>query len=112
MGITASRKWKNKNGDTMVFAFDILLNDISNFTRNLRVSDNSISFILTEDDRVLGIKKNSQHVDNNTFKLQILAPLRKMGISELVLCYDEWKESGRTENVFPFIIMVKDGGDQ
>ncbi|MHC5024423.1 MAG: SpoIIE family protein phosphatase [Planctomycetota bacterium] len=54
-GITLAATFDRGDGVERVLAVDVLLNDISEFTRRLRVSDRGIAAILTEDRRVVGL---------------------------------------------------------
>ena len=54
-GITVSRSFRTPSGDTMIIGYDVMLQDISRFTSNLQISPNGQVFIVTDDDRVLGL---------------------------------------------------------
>jgi len=102
IGITASKEWTTPSGEKKVFAFDILLNDLSDFTNSLDVSENGIAFILTDDNRVLGLPEYSNYANKESFKLQLLKPLKEIGIPELTLSHDAWEKSGRGSTVYSF----------
>lgn len=59
-GITATQKWRDQNGRITVFAIDVLLSELSEFTANSNVSENGKVFILTEEHDVLGIPKDER----------------------------------------------------
>jgi len=55
LGMTASIMFQSEQGRRFVIGFDILLQDISDFTSKLKVSDNGIAVVLTEDRRVISL---------------------------------------------------------
>lgn len=101
-GITASKKWIDKNGQSRVFGFDVLLLDISKFTSNLKISDNGKVFILTEDDKALGLPYDQKFQDLDSLTLNILKPTEELGISSLNLAKSKWNENNNTKECFSF----------
>ena len=62
-GITASVTFKRSDGHDHVLAFDVLLNDISRFTRGLRVGTHGKVIVLTDDFCVIGLPADPRFDD-------------------------------------------------
>lgn len=54
-GITAMVQVEDPRGERFVLALDVLLRDLSDFTRNLHVSEHGLCGVLAEDGRLLGL---------------------------------------------------------
>jgi class 3 adenylate cyclase len=79
-GITSVVKWKQEStGDEILLGFDILLEDISRFTTQLHLSENSKIIVLTKDRQIIGLPNDERflHPDSvKTYVLQYPADLR------------------------------------
>ena len=101
-GITASRKWSNSTGQISVFAFDLMLTDISNFTSDLTIMDNGKAFILTDDDRVLGLPHDEKFEDRDSLKHNVLKPIDQIGIDVLPVAKNAWLKEKETSECYSF----------
>lgn len=54
-GVTAMVNAHDARGRRYVLAYDVTLRDLTDFTRNLEVSPNGFAFVLSADDRVIGL---------------------------------------------------------
>lgn len=77
-GITASVKWTSADGLEHVFGFDLLLLDICKFTSSLEISPNGRVYILTEDDRVLGLPHDARFESQDSLKANVLRPVEQL----------------------------------
>jgi serine phosphatase RsbU (regulator of sigma subunit) len=82
-GITASVKWTAQDGETRVFGFDLLLLDISRFTSSLEISENGKVYVLTEDNRVLGLPHEARFSNKDSLKLNVLKTVDELNDDEL-----------------------------
>jgi serine phosphatase RsbU (regulator of sigma subunit) len=71
-GITASVTFDAGDGRDHVIGFDVLVNDISEFTMNIDVSDHGKAFVSTEDFRVIGLPKDPRFEDPQARRAALL----------------------------------------
>ena len=79
-GITASIAFDAGEGRVGVIGFDVLLNDISDFTRRLFVSENGEVCVLTDDQKVIGLPQNRRFDDPALRQQAILQPPDQIGV--------------------------------
>ncbi len=79
-GITASTTFDVGDGLQRVIGFDILLKDISTFTLNLQVSSNGKTFVLTDDNRIIGLPRDERFIDEEARKPAMLRTPEELGI--------------------------------
>lgn len=101
-GITVSRKWVNKKGQIFVFGFDLLLMDISRFTSTIKVGKNGKVFILTADDRVLGLPNDTKFQSSTSLKQNVLKKLSEIDMTLLMNANKTWNESNTKNEPFSF----------
>lgn len=101
-GITASIKWKSKNGVDHVFGFDLLLLDICKFTSSLEISPNGRVYILTEDDRVLGLPRDDRFKDKDSLKANVLRPAEQLNDPVLTSAIDQWNSIADKDICYQF----------
>jgi serine phosphatase RsbU (regulator of sigma subunit) len=108
-GMTVSMNWKSAaDGQTYVIAFDILLIDISAYTSRLGIGKNGKAFILTSDNKIIGLPKDSRLLNTDSLKKFVLSDYSSLAISELTAAVDQWKSNGRAESPFTFSLNKKD----
>lgn len=101
-GITASKKWIDNNGTSKVLAFDIKLSDISKYTSNLDIGANGKAFILTGDERVLGLPYDSLANSNTYLRSKVLLSVDELGNHTLSEAVKAWVACDRGGNAFSF----------
>jgi serine phosphatase RsbU (regulator of sigma subunit) len=79
-GITASITFDAGEGRVGVIGFDVMLNDISNFTRSLFVSANGEVCVLTDEGKVIGLPQNRRFEDPEARQQAILQPPERLGV--------------------------------
>ena len=84
LGITASVKWQDR-GLEYVFAVDILLTAITDFTRRdtTQLSRNSQTAVYTKDWRVVGLPRHQKFRDQESIRRALLLPIDELQIPEL-----------------------------
>jgi adenylate cyclase len=84
LGITASVKWQDR-GVEYVFAADILLTSITDFTRRdtTQLSKHSQTSVYTDDWRVVGLPRHKNFQDQESIRRALLLPIDAMQIPEL-----------------------------
>lgn len=107
LGITASVKWKTQGLD-YVFAVDILLASITDFTRrdSTQLTRNSQTAIYTQDWRVVGLPRHEKFQNPEAIRRAFLLSLDEIQIPELMAAVQkadsdkeigkQMKESGKT----------------
>ncbi|MEQ8908860.1 MAG: SpoIIE family protein phosphatase [Vicingaceae bacterium] len=99
LGITASSLIKTKS-DSLILAYDIKLNDLSEFTSNIKIEENGRVFILSQDTLVLALPhlKKSNFADTAYFLEEahkLPSPLYKTVINH-------WKKNQQASQEFDF----------
>jgi adenylate cyclase len=84
LGITASVKWQDR-GMEYVFATDILLTSITDFTQRdtTQLSKHSQTAVYTQDWRVVGLPRDKKFRDQESIRRALLLPIDEMQIPEL-----------------------------
>jgi adenylate cyclase len=84
LGITASVKWHDQ-GLEYVFAVDVLLTAITDFTRRdtTQLSKRSETAVYTRDWRVVGLPRHKKFQDQESIRRALLLPVNKIEIPEL-----------------------------
>lgn len=84
LGITASVKWHDR-GLEYVFAVDVLLSSITDFTRRdtTQLSQRSQTAVYTRDWRVVGLPRSPKFQDQESIRRALLLPVDKIQIPEL-----------------------------
>jgi serine phosphatase RsbU (regulator of sigma subunit) len=82
-GITASITFDAGGGHVGVIGFDVMLNDVSGFTRGLFVSENGEVCVLTDDGKVIGLPQNRRFEDPGARQSAILQPPDRLGVPEV-----------------------------
>jgi len=79
-GITASITFDAGEGRVGVIGFDLLLNDVSEFTRALFVSENGEVCVLTDEGKVIGLPQNRRFEDPDARQQAILQRPEQLGV--------------------------------
>ncbi|MBD3638562.1 MAG: SpoIIE family protein phosphatase [Crocinitomicaceae bacterium] len=102
-GITISTRYRDtlENVDVVV-AFDVLLTDLSAFTTELDISENGIVFILTEDERMIGLPCKSGYDTEEKIKADVLKPYQELGNDKINQTVDIWNNISNKDSIFNF----------
>jgi len=109
-GITVSMNWQPA-ADTSrhyVIAFDIMLIDISAYTSELEIAKNGKAFILSNENKLIGLPKDSRFISIDSLKKYVLKDYSSLEINEMSLAVNKWKESGISKSPFRFKIGKDD----
>jgi hypothetical protein len=103
-GITVSMNWQSQSDTILrsVIAFDILLIDISAYTSGLDIGENGKAFILTSDNKIIGLPKDSRFINQDSLKKFVLSAYEVLNIDELTIAVNNWNEMKKTELPFRF----------
>ncbi len=110
LGITASVSWTAEDFDslTYVLAYDLTLNDISKFTESLKATPNSMTFVLTEDEKFIGLPKSdllkTDVQKNETF----LKNPSETSVPVIGYALEIWKEKNNIDEPFHVIYNNED----
>jgi hypothetical protein len=108
-GMTVSMNWKSAGSNqSFVIAFDILLIDISAYTSRLNIGKNGKAFILTSDNKIIGLPKDPRLLNADSLKKFVLYDYSTLGIEELTNAVDNWKGKGNPEIPFTYKMNKKD----
>ena len=93
-GITASVGFLTDAGETQVLALDVSLREISEFTRSLRVGEQGVVTILTEDERAVGLPAVPAFDDEEARAGAYLQPLESLALDGVVTALRESRAAG------------------
>ena len=79
-GITVSTKINMGDGLTHIVGFDVLLNDISEYTMSLEPTDNGVAFVMAEDGVMIGLPRHERFLDSEVRRKAILKQPIDLGI--------------------------------
>ncbi len=92
-GITASMRSENPDSQKhIVIQYDILLSEISDFTTSSKISENGLTFVLTEDLRVIGLPGNKRFSNPDSISANVLKDYDNIGSEVLELAVNTWNE--------------------
>lgn len=106
-GITAGIAAKVPEGDLVVVAYDLLLRDMSDFTRELQPSKHGKVFVFSQTGKLVGLPRDKRFQDKNLRVEAILKPVEDAGIPELKSCMKFWRHR---ESDYPPIFQFKSRG--
>lgn len=92
-GITVSRSFRTPEGDTLILGFDVMLQDISKFTTGLDISQNGRVFIVTDDNKVLGLPHSDQFQTREQRKASVLKDASEINEPALVAALEAYSNS-------------------
>lgn len=102
-GITISTMWEDTTYDRqIVAAFDVLLTDISKFTTEMDISDKGFVFILTEDEKVIGLPAHSGYDDVDAIKEDVLKSYSEIDNEPLNQTVTIWNGLTQKDSCFTF----------
>ncbi|MFH2142130.1 MAG: cache domain-containing protein, partial [Bacteroidota bacterium] len=103
-GITAATKAKSKkSGEYNIVQWDILLSDISEFTRQLAFSENGRVFLLSENNEVLGLPADKRFENTDSLRKYVLLHYDSAGYIPMSCAMHSEHEQAKP---FPFMINV------
>ena len=102
-GITIST-WYRDTVDNIdvVVAFDVLLSDLSEFSTELKITENGIVFILTDDERVIGLPSNSGYDSPELIKENVLKNYKDLNNDKINQTVDIWNGLDDKDTIFNF----------
>ncbi|MGZ2370208.1 SpoIIE family protein phosphatase [Ancylomarina sp. YFZ004] len=102
LGITISKKWKDKNGEIHVISFDVSIFDISKFTSQMEISPHGKAFIVTDDDRFLGLPKDDRFQEQKDHLNYLLIDANSLGIPEISAAKKEFGSHQESKELYSF----------
>ncbi len=90
-GISASVAARTPQGDLLIVAYDLLLDDLSGFVRAQRPTERGRVFVFTDSGRVVGLPE-APHLSRESDRLAaLLQPLDAIGDAELAAWAAQWR---------------------
>jgi Cache domain./Stage II sporulation protein E (SpoIIE). len=106
-GITISTNWSSGNESTYVIAFDIMLIDISAYTSKLVTGKHGKAFILTSNDKLIGLPGDVRFINNDSLKKYVLTDYKELNNNELSNAVDRWKAKAKSFDPFRYELGKK-----
>ena len=94
-GITAALRWVDADGRNRVLALDVLLRDISVFTRSILYGKQGYLALLNTDGRLLGLPRLPRFSDDATLKTAVLKTPAELGLTQLATLIERSDSSPR-----------------
>lgn len=82
-GLTAAVALESNGGSRRVIGFDVLLEDVSDFTDSLDVSEQGFALVLSDDVRMVGLPRHPALADAATRRAALLAHPDDLGLEEV-----------------------------
>jgi serine phosphatase RsbU (regulator of sigma subunit) len=101
-GITISTRWEDEDSNQVVAAFDVLLNDISKFTTEMEISEKGFVFVLTDDERVIGLPAHSEFDSPEAMRDNVLKTYLELGNEPLEKTVSIWNDLEDKDSCFTF----------
>ncbi len=90
LGLTASIGWENDNNEITILAFDITLSDLTSFTKDIKTTPNSMTFIVSDNLSYLALPENKT-IKNS--KEALLKSVHQVNIPAVAHAFNQWEES-------------------
>ena len=104
-GLTISRSFRSRQNPEVdyVIAVDVLLEDLSRFTMDLKMSQNDREFVITPEGKMVGIPRDPRGRYRGFFKEFLLQPASELHIEPLTLALEKWQALvSQTDQVFEY----------
>ena len=92
-GITASMRWKGKDGSTYVIGHDVKLIDIAEHTSRLSVGIEGKAALLLKDGKLLAPPRDNRYAGKQGIKDSLLKTPDELGMTELARGRQLWQDS-------------------
>ena len=89
-GVTASVAAKDPSGRILVVGYDLMLEDLSEFTMTQRPTENGVAFVMTDEGLLVGLPYHESFFDKEKRRSAILTHAASLGIPELEKCMKLW----------------------
>lgn len=90
-GITVSTRVRLENAEPFVLGFDVFLDDLSRATASTAVSENSLTLVLTEDERVLALPAAPPGYAPDEWAKRALQPATALGLPPVGDALQHWR---------------------
>lgn len=91
IGLTASIGWQDKNtNEIIILAYDVTLANLTNFTKDIKTTPNSMTFIVSENLNYVALP-NNKSIKNP--KEALLKSVHQVNIPAVAHAFNHWEES-------------------
>jgi|CXWL01.1.fsa_nt_gi signal transduction histidine kinase/ActR/RegA family two-component response regulator len=108
-GISASIAARDPDGELVVVAYDVLLDDISAFTRSHRPTPHGQVFVFTDDGRVVGLPADPRFADPSARATSELRPIAELGVPGMAAAAAAWSRGQGDDERGPFRLEASEG---
>jgi len=109
-GMSAVVQWTSPDGRRTISTTDILLADISRFTRELEVGRHGFALVVTGDGTLIGMPGAVGTPDDAHTSGLLLHPLSALGLPPLDAAFAAWKASPPAADADPVLRFSSNGG--
>ena len=98
-GISASMRWQDPQGKTLVLAFDVMLTDLSRFTSGINFANQGKTLVMTDDGLLLGVPAEERFLSADGIREAVLQPAEEMLSRPLQDGVRGWAAEGRVSGL-------------
>ena len=95
--VSAAMRWRDARGQTHILAFDLSLQDFSDFTSQLSIGKSGRAAVLLSDGRVIGVPKHPSTAAADAVKKMLLVPIDQTPFNVLQAAYKSWLQGGQKD---------------
>ncbi|MFY7864886.1 response regulator [Roseateles sp.] len=95
--VSAAMRWSKPNGQIQILAFDLSLQDFSDFTSQLSIRDSGRAAVLLPDGRVIGVPKHPSTDSPAAVKSMVLKPIHQTPFQVLQAAHRNWQQGGQQD---------------
>jgi len=97
-GISASMRWRDQQGRTLVLAFDVMLTDLSRFTSGIHFASKGRTLVMTDEGLLLGVPGEDRFQSGSGIREAVLLPAGDVLTGPLLDGLTSWKAEGMLDH--------------
>nr|WP_295078873.1 response regulator [uncultured Roseateles sp.] len=92
--VSAAMRWHDPKGQLLILAFDLSLQDFSDFTSKLSIGKSGRAAVLMADGRLIGVPLHPSTATRDAVKKLVLVPIDQTPFDVLRAAYTTWQQGG------------------
>ncbi|WP_151705263.1 response regulator [Nitrincola alkalilacustris] len=97
-GISASMRWQDHQGRTLVLAFDVMLTDLSRFTSSISFASKGRTLVMTDEGLLLGVPGEDRFQRGDGIREAVLLPAEEVLTGPLLDGLKSWSAEGMSDS--------------
>ncbi len=108
--VSAALRWRDPQGQVLILAFDLSLQDFSNFTNTLSIGESGRAAVVLSDGRLIGVPKHPSMDSMAAVQSMVLSPIEKTPFHVLRAAYASWQQGGQRDIDLQRLTVVEEQG--